>query len=301
MPVPAGTPIVRGFIPGAHLGIDYGVPVGTPVQATASGTVTQADNTDPRGYGCEIDIDHGGGWSSRYGHLVQYAVAQGQTVQQGAVIGYSGGQQGAPCSGNATGPHLHFEIAQGGVQQDPAPLVGGNAVGRLTASIGPVPIPDPTDPLTFLDPALSGTPLDGLDLGDLLSPIEKLVAQLPAQTFKVLTGGHSVTEIAIRTVELIGGGVLLLVAGVLLVKIAVTGTPPEQAAATVRRTVRRAPRRRAASTRRPARPVGRQPAPGARTMTREQNRAQRPSGPRRPRRGAPRRELVSGSDVELVV
>lgn len=299
MPVPSGTPITQGFHPG-HEGIDYGVPVGTPIQATAGGTVTQAANTDPGGYGNEVDIDHGGGWSSRYGHLSAFAVQHGQTVQQGSVIGASGGAPGAPGAGNATGPHLHFEIRCNGVAQDPAPLVAGNVVGRLTSVSG-----DIGNTIGGVAGGLTGgltDPLSSLSLGDLLQPITDLITQLPADVFKVLTGGHSVTEIAIRTLELIAGGVLLAVSGVMLVKIAVMGTSAERAAKGIQRQARPVVRaaRRPASVRRPARPVGRQAAPGARTTTRAQNRARRPATPRRPPRGRPRREYVPASDVEVV-
>jgi murein DD-endopeptidase MepM/ murein hydrolase activator NlpD len=72
------------------------------VLAPADGTVTYADFES--GYGRLIEIDHGHGYVTRYGHLSAFAVAEGQTVHRGDVIGYVG------LSGRSTGPHLHYEV-----------------------------------------------------------------------------------------------------------------------------------------------------------------------------------------------
>jgi YD repeat-containing protein len=97
----------------AHRGIDYGAPAGTPVQATASGTVTRAGWWDS--YGRAIEIRHANGIRTRYAHLSSIAanVRPGARVQQGQVIGRVGS------TGLATGPHLHYEFLQNGVHRNP--------------------------------------------------------------------------------------------------------------------------------------------------------------------------------------
>ena len=85
-----------------HSGVDIGSSYGHPVIAPADGVVTFADFLG--GYGKAIMLDHGHGISTRYGHLSGYAVAPGQQVHRGDVIGYVG------LSGRSTGPHLHYEV-----------------------------------------------------------------------------------------------------------------------------------------------------------------------------------------------
>lgn len=86
-------------------GIDIGIPVGSPVMASASGTITVARNYGYNGgYGDYVVISHPNGTQTVYGHLSAVIVSQGQTVVQGQVIGYSGN------TGKSTGAHLHFEI-----------------------------------------------------------------------------------------------------------------------------------------------------------------------------------------------
>jgi murein DD-endopeptidase MepM/ murein hydrolase activator NlpD len=94
----------------AHRGIDIPDPVGTPVHAAGSGTVTFAGWS--RGYGNMVRIDHGGGNETRYAHLRSITVVPG-AVEQGAVIGNVGS------TGRSTGAHLHFEVRQRGASIDP--------------------------------------------------------------------------------------------------------------------------------------------------------------------------------------
>lgn len=133
-PVPGHTNITSGF--GSrwgttHKGIDIsdGSIAGVPVVASRTGTVTRADNACTHnypkdtscgcggGYGNRVEISHGDGTSTLYGHMVTITVSVGQTVQQGQVIGYVG------CTGHSTGFHLHFEIKQNGTQVDPMPYL----------------------------------------------------------------------------------------------------------------------------------------------------------------------------------
>lgn len=100
-----------------HTGLDIAVPVGTPVKAPAGGVVIEA-GTLP-GYGNVVYIDHGRGTISRLAHLSQIKATKGQIVEQGDLIGLSGGARGAPGSGNSRGPHLHQEVRVSGRPVDP--------------------------------------------------------------------------------------------------------------------------------------------------------------------------------------
>lgn len=112
----------RSLLPGEtfHHGIDIAVPEGTPVRATARGTVRFVGNTD--GYGLRVEIDHGNGITTLYAHLNAVDVVPGQRVERGQVIGRSGN------TGASTGPHLHYEVRQNGRAIDPASLLSATAV-----------------------------------------------------------------------------------------------------------------------------------------------------------------------------
>ncbi len=102
-----------GGAPEFHQGLDIAAPQGTTVTAAAAGTVIMAQWYG--GYGNYILIDHGGGYSTGYGHLSAMYVANGQTVSRGQAIGAVGS------TGQSTGPHLHFEVRIAGKPVDPAP------------------------------------------------------------------------------------------------------------------------------------------------------------------------------------
>lgn len=86
-----------------HTGIDFAAPTGTPIYATADGTVI---DTKVRfsGYGKSIEINHGFGYVTRYAHMQDFAVKKGQQVKRGELIGYVGN------TGLSTAPHLHYEV-----------------------------------------------------------------------------------------------------------------------------------------------------------------------------------------------
>jgi murein DD-endopeptidase MepM/ murein hydrolase activator NlpD len=94
-----------------HAGVDIAAEFGTPVKASATGVVQQAAWNG--GYGRFVSIDHGDGMTTCYGHMSAIAVAPGQRVTRGQVIGYVGS------SGYSTGPHLHFEMREGGSTVNP--------------------------------------------------------------------------------------------------------------------------------------------------------------------------------------
>ncbi len=107
-----------GWSPEVHRGIDIAVPDGTPVVAMSGGTVTFAGQQN--GYGLLVVLRHHGSTHSLYGHLSELRVKVGDRVQGGQVIALSGH------SGNARGPHLHFEVQRWGEAEDPMPLLGGH-------------------------------------------------------------------------------------------------------------------------------------------------------------------------------
>jgi murein DD-endopeptidase MepM/ murein hydrolase activator NlpD len=94
-----------------HTGVDIDAPYGTPVRASADGTVTGAQMG--AGYGREVTLDHGHDVITLYGHLSAAAVYPGQHVTRGEIIGYVGE------SGRATGPHLHYEVRLHNVPVNP--------------------------------------------------------------------------------------------------------------------------------------------------------------------------------------
>jgi murein DD-endopeptidase MepM/ murein hydrolase activator NlpD len=94
--------ITQGYWYG-HQAIDIGVPEGSPVVASDTGTVTWA-GWNIYGYGNLIVINHGNGYETYYAHLSGISVVPGQIVYQGNYIGASGN------TGRSSGPHLHFEI-----------------------------------------------------------------------------------------------------------------------------------------------------------------------------------------------
>jgi murein DD-endopeptidase MepM/ murein hydrolase activator NlpD len=107
-----------------HPGIDFLAPSGDAVRATAGGTVITADNAG--GYGNMVEIDHGNGVTTRYGHLSAILVKVGQIVAKDALIGRIGS------TGRSTGPHLHYEVRLDGKAIDPMRYIrAGSELGPL--------------------------------------------------------------------------------------------------------------------------------------------------------------------------
>ncbi len=97
--------------PAMHTGIDFRGDLGEPIRATAAGSVTHTGWSG--GYGKMVEVDHGNGLSTRYGHLSSIDVEVGQTVRIGQVVGRLGS------TGRSTGPHLHYETRIDGDAVDP--------------------------------------------------------------------------------------------------------------------------------------------------------------------------------------
>lgn len=126
---PAGRPIKKGWISSyfgmrndpftgkraMHKGMDFAGKLGSDVVAVAAGVVTWAGERS--GYGKLIEINHGKGYVTRYGHNQKVLVEIGDRVKQGQVIGAMGS------SGRSTGPHVHFEVLRNGRQVDPAQYI----------------------------------------------------------------------------------------------------------------------------------------------------------------------------------
>ncbi|MEE9343387.1 MAG: M23 family metallopeptidase [Gammaproteobacteria bacterium] len=122
---PSGRPIKKGWLSShfgkrtdpftgkreTHKGVDFAGAQGTDIQATAAGVVTWAGRR--YGYGQLVEINHGKGYATRYGHCNSVLVSVGDKVEPGQVIALMGS------SGRSTGPHVHYEVLKNGKQIDP--------------------------------------------------------------------------------------------------------------------------------------------------------------------------------------
>ncbi|MBA3582778.1 MAG: M23 family metallopeptidase [Gammaproteobacteria bacterium] len=130
---PAGQPIKNGWVSSSfgfrnspfggrrefHKGVDIAAQEGTRILAAAGGVVTWADRR--WGYGNLVEINHGNGYSTRYGHCSQILVKEGEAIKKGQAVALVGS------TGRSTGPHLHFEVLQAGRQVDPSGFVQASA------------------------------------------------------------------------------------------------------------------------------------------------------------------------------
>ncbi|MEI9427349.1 M23 family metallopeptidase [Mesorhizobium sp. Cs1299R1N3] len=105
-----------------HSGMDFRAPIGMAAKVTAPGIVTKAGWNG--GYGRMVEVDHGNGFATRYGHLSEIDVTVGEKLDAGAIIGKTGS------SGRSTGPHLHYEVRHNGEAIDPLRFL---TVGRKVA------------------------------------------------------------------------------------------------------------------------------------------------------------------------
>lgn len=103
----------------SHKGIDLAAPTGTPIFATADGVVGKAEWYSS--YGMFVSLQHGGELETRYAHMSRIAVAAGERIKKGDVIGYVGS------TGRSTGPHLHYEVRVAGEAVNPVPYMADNA------------------------------------------------------------------------------------------------------------------------------------------------------------------------------
>lgn len=110
--------------PAMHTGLDFRGDMGEAIRATAAGKVTSAGWSG--GYGKMVEVDHGNGFATRYGHMSEIGVSVGQTIKIGQVLGKIGS------TGRSTGPHLHYETRVDGNAVDPQKfLKAGSRLGTL--------------------------------------------------------------------------------------------------------------------------------------------------------------------------
>ncbi len=109
-----------------HEGLDIPAQAGSPILATGNGKVTYAGYAP--GYGNLVEIDHGQGYATRYGHAQTLLVKTGDTVKQSQIIATVGS------TGRSTGPHLHFEVSFNKVPFDPKILLGGAFIDNKTSN-----------------------------------------------------------------------------------------------------------------------------------------------------------------------
>jgi murein DD-endopeptidase MepM/ murein hydrolase activator NlpD len=102
-----------------HEGMDFTARTGTPIFATGDGVVKNADNSKS-GYGNHIEINHGYGYLTLYGHLSKYKVRAGQRVKRGDIIGFVGS------TGRSQAPHCHYEVHKDGKAVNPINFYYGN-------------------------------------------------------------------------------------------------------------------------------------------------------------------------------
>jgi len=139
---PEGRPVNSGYISSGfgervdpftgsgefHEGIDFAASEGTQIRAVAAGIVTWAG---PRGgYGNMVQIDHGNGYATRYGHAYKVLVHVGETVNRGDVLALVGD------TGRSTGPHVHFEVLKNGHEVNPARFVALRAGATAFSGAG---------------------------------------------------------------------------------------------------------------------------------------------------------------------
>ncbi|GHH12265.1 hypothetical protein GCM10008023_12210 [Sphingomonas glacialis] len=117
-----------------HAGVDIPGPVGTPIYATADGMVDRAERAG--GYGNMVELDHGKGIQTRYGHLSKILVEPGTRVHRGQLIALMGS------TGRSTGPHLHYEVRIDGRAVNPVPFLqtADYLVAAQDKSISTIPV-----------------------------------------------------------------------------------------------------------------------------------------------------------------
>jgi murein DD-endopeptidase MepM/ murein hydrolase activator NlpD len=135
---PDGGYITAGFgwrvdpWPEFHRGVDLAADYGTPVRAAADGIVRAAGWDG--GFGIKVALDHLNGYQTWYAHLSRVAVSLGQHVRKGQTIAYVG------ATGEATGPHLHYQVMLAGQAIDPTPYLDGVPASVLATLPGNWPV-----------------------------------------------------------------------------------------------------------------------------------------------------------------
>jgi murein DD-endopeptidase MepM/ murein hydrolase activator NlpD len=193
-PIPSNSIVTQTFAEHVHAarvhgwqnyngGIDWAVASGTKIKASQAGKVALV-RKDATGYGTHVRIQHDDGYLTIYGHMMDFAVKAGDTVNAGDVIGRSDN------TGNSTGPHLHFELRKNNVAIDPAGLLverldgvepgGGEEEepggGEVQPDVGPEPDSFPALPKARVTSLIGLNVRSGAGIGN------PLVGYLPTGT-----------------------------------------------------------------------------------------------------------------------
>lgn len=134
--IPTGRPITRGWLSSYfglrtdpfngrrvhHSGVDFAGKMGSDIVAVAAGVVTYSGRRS--GYGNLVEINHGNGYFTRYGHNSENVVKVGQTVKKGQLVSKMG------TTGRSTGPHVHFEVMRNGRHVDPKRYIHASRSSR---------------------------------------------------------------------------------------------------------------------------------------------------------------------------
>lgn len=154
---PVAGRLTQPFIPGSHYGVDIGAVDKSTVVASEAGRVTYEGIWGAGGN--TIIITGSDGWKTYYCHLSKFIVSMGASVTQGQAIAQSGGALGEQGAGNATGPHLHFEIHNPqGTAVDPQQYIS-----IAGAPLNVLPMNPNTSPLGKLDNSINGAISNPLD------------------------------------------------------------------------------------------------------------------------------------------
>ena len=111
--------------PALHTGVDLRETYGSDIRATGAGRVVFAGVAG--GYGNMVEVDHGSGLATRYAHMGEISVSEGQAVERGMVLGHVG------ATGRATGPHLHYEVRIDGEPVDPVRFIAAGERSDLAS------------------------------------------------------------------------------------------------------------------------------------------------------------------------
>ncbi len=153
-----------------HSGMDFGAAYGSPIFAVSDGAIAFAGHKG--GYGNFVQINHGGGLATGYGHMSRIAAQAGQSVRRGQIIGYVGS------SGLSTGPHLHYELYRNGQAINPASVtftqsaaLSGQALASFRARLAGLKTIKPGQALGSMQTAQSKTVQAPLREIDRLAPL----------------------------------------------------------------------------------------------------------------------------------
>jgi murein DD-endopeptidase MepM/ murein hydrolase activator NlpD len=168
-----------------HQGIDYALPMGTPLPSGANAKVVSA-GWNSSGFGNAVVLDIGNGFQVLYGHLASVAVHTGQTITAGTIIGQVGS------TGASTGPHTHVQVTQNGQVVDPSTIAGSS--GTSGDSLGDT-AKNAANNVARLIPGVAGAE----DVASALQPVSDAVGKV----ISVFSSPDTYLRIAMVTVGIV--------------------------------------------------------------------------------------------------